>query len=240
MPFGASWDYSRVMRVWGASILAGMACLPAEAGPWVQERGNGFGRLAVSSERVEGLDAWRYDSYGEYGLTSNWTITAKAETIRFVGNSDFDADGARISLRRTLWQQKSLRIAAEVGAVHGAAIGGVRGCDQLGGEARLSAGASGRWDGADWFIFADAATRIHAEGCWRDRIEIGAGREIAHNVFLTNQIWLERGSEESRSDKIETGLLYRARQYDISLAYRQEISGRFEEDGIVIALARRF
>ena len=228
------------MRLWGASLLAGCVSLPAEAGPWVQPDGEGYGRFALSAERVEGLDAYRYDGYAEYGLTSKWTLTAKAEAIEFADASDFNAEGARLSLRRSLWQNDTLRVAAEVGAVHGAAIGGVRGCNRLGGEARISAGASGRWDGKDWFMFADVATRLHGEGCWRDRIEIGAGREISHNLFFTNQIWLERGSESSRSDKIETGFLYRMDQLDLSVAYRQEISGRFEEDGIVLAIARRF
>lgn len=221
-------------------MIAGLACWPACAGPWVQEGGAVYGRVAVASERVEGLDAWRFDGYGEYGLTDRWTLTAKAEAIQFTDASDFDSDGARVSLKRTLWQRNTFTLTAEAGAVYGAAIGGVRGCDTLGGEARLSAGVSGRWDGSDWYMFGDVATRAHGEGCWRDRLELGAGREIAHNLFLTNQIWIERGSEESRSDKLETGFLYRTRWADVSFAYRQEVSGRFDEDGIVLAIAKQY
>lgn len=212
----------------------------ASAGPWLLEPGEGYGRLAVAAEEVEGLSARRYDVYSEFGVTRSWTLTAKAEHVQFSDARDFDADGYRATLRRSLWSRDTLKLSAEVGAVYGAAIGGARGCDQLGAELRLTSGASGRWSGMHWYGFADLATRMHAEDCWRDRLEIGAGREIARNLYITNQLWLERGSANARSSKIETGLLYRMRRMDVSLAFREELSGRFDESGVVVSLARRF
>lgn len=217
-----------------------MAAGTSEAGPWVIEAGEAYGRAAASFETVEGLDARRSDLYGELGLGWGLALTAKAEQVIFPDARDFDAEGYRITLRRRIWSRDTLHIALEGGAVYGAAIGGVRGCDTLGGEARLSSGASGQWYGSEWYLFADAAARVHAEGCWRERFEFGGGQELARNLFFTNQVWIEGGSETSRSVKIETGLLYRFSRADISLAWREEVSGRFEEIGIVVALAARF
>lgn len=228
------------MRVWVLGIVTFGAGQAAEAGPWLRDPGDGYGRVSVARESVEGLDANRFDAYGEFGLTQRWTLTAKAEQVQFVDASDFNAEGYRVTARGSLWSRETVHVAVEVGAVYGAAIGGVRGCDTVGGEARLSGGASGQWYGADWYAFADVASRIHGEGCWRDRLEIGAGQEVFRNLFFTNQIWLERGSAEAESSKFETGLLYRMDALDFSIAYREEFSGRFDEDGIVVAISRRF
>ena len=34
--------------------------------------------------------------------------------------------------------------------------------------------------------------------------------------------------------------MYRFERFDVSLAVREELSGRFDETGVVVALARRF
>ena len=212
----------------------------ADAGPWGLEPGEAYGRLALAAEEVNGLSARRYDAYTEIGLPLSLTLSAKAEQVQFPDAQDFNAEGYRATLRREVWSRETVKVAAEVGAVYGAAIGGVRGCDQLGAELRVTSGASGRWDGAHWYAFADIATRIHAQDCWRDRLEFGAGQEIYRNLYITNQVWLERGSEEERSAKIETGLMYRFEKVDVSLSVREELSGRFDETGVVISVARRF
>ncbi len=226
---------------WVLMTIAGLlSAKAAQAGPWVRKAGDVYARAAVAAESVDGLSAYRYDGYGEVGLTGQWTLTAKAEQVRFADAADFNAEGFRVTLRRPLYRRKALIVSAEMGAVHGAAIGGVTGCDRLGGEARLTAGYSGSIASSDWYVFADVATRLHAEGCWRERAEFGAGQEIASNIFVVTQYWFERGSERSRSDKIETALLWRVGDIDLSVAWREELSGRFNETGFVFAIARRF
>ncbi len=213
----------------------------AHAAPWLRGDGEGYGRLAAAGERVEGIEAQRYDAYGEYGLTPRWTLTAKAEFVSFPGNTDFNAEGYRASLRRELFRREALVLSAEVGAVQGEAIGGATaGCASLGGEARLGAGASGDGRTGKWYGHIDVAYREHDGGCQRERVELGFGQEITKNVYVVSQYFAERGTADARSDKIETGLLYRHGRMDWSLSYRQETSGRFEEEGIVAALAVRF
>ena len=223
--------------------LSGLAvCVGAEAsaGPWGRDPGEAYGRVALAAEELEGLTAYRYDVFTEYGLSRDWTAIAKVELVEFPDADDFTADGYRASVRRKIWQKRGFQLAAEAGAVYGAAIGGVRGCEEIGGELRLSAGASGAIEGLDWFGFVDVGGRAHGAGCWRERMELGFGQEIFDNVFLISQAWLERGSDEARSDKLETALLYRVGDIDFSIAYREEFSGRFDERGIVFAVASRF
>lgn len=225
--------------IWLTGLAVSFAA-SAAAAPWQREADAGYLRGAVASENVDGLSARRYDIYGEYGLWRNWTLTAKAERIAFPDASAFDAEGYRVTLRRKIWQKRAMLVSVEAGAVYGAAIGGVTGCDEVGGELRLSAGTSGVVGGLGWFAFADVAGRVHDENCWRERLEVGFGQEITRNVFLVSQAWFERGSQRARSDKIETAVLFRVGDIDLSVAYREEFSGRFEEDGIVFAVARRF
>lgn len=227
-------------------IWAGFAAVAygsgADAAPWLRGDGEAYGRIAAAGERVEGIDARRYDAYGEYGLGSGWTLTAKAELVTFPGQTDFNAEGYRATLRRQLFRHEAFILSAEAGAVHGAAIGGANtGCETVGGEARLGAGASGASERTgEWFGFIDVAVREHEGGCRRERVELGFGQEVAPNVYVVSQYWAERGTDDARSDKVETGILYRHGRMDWSLSYRQETSGRFEEEGIVAALAVRF
>ncbi|MEM0987177.1 MAG: hypothetical protein AAGJ32_13100 [Pseudomonadota bacterium] len=213
----------------------------AEAAPWVRASGEGYGRLAAADERVEGIDAQRYDAYGEYGLSENWTLTGKAEIVTFPDNTDFNAEGYRATIRRSLIKRGALVVSAEAGAVYGEAIGGANtGCEDLGGEARLGAGVSGTRRGSDWFGHVDVAVRQHGGACQRERVELGFGQEVVKNVFVVSQYFAERGSDDARSDKIETGILYRRGRLDWSLSYREERSGRFSESGVVASLAVRF
>ena len=191
--------------------LAGLCAVwcgaDASAGAWVQAPGETFARVSVTFEETDGQTGQRYDLYGEHGLDENWTLTAKAETVTFPDASDFDGDGFRVTLRRAIFRKERFLVSAEGGAVQGAAIGGAAGCDGFGGEARLGMAASGLLSERRWFAFADAARREFEDDCHRNRLEIGVGSEVYDNVYLLNQLWFERGTDNAESDKFETGLL---------------------------------
>ncbi len=213
----------------------------ASAGPWPQERGRAFARLGLLAQQLEGLEAGRAEAYAEYGLTDAWTVTVKAEGVAFANNSDFNQFGYRATVRRPIWRRKTALVALEGGVVGGEAIGGLNtGCETIGAEARLTTGASGVNRGRRWFAFADVAARFHTAGCSRRRLEFGAGREFARDWYLLSQFFLERGTDDARSDKWEGGVLRRFGAVDVSLTWRQELSDRFDERGVVVALSRRF
>ena len=227
------------MRVIGSLFLLALPGPSAWAAPWVAEQGSWYVRGAAAREVVEGLDAWRADVYGEYGLTPDWTLSAKVEGVAYDDASDFNAQGWRATARRKVFQRGSLVGSLEFGALQGAAIGGANGCDTFGGEFRGGLAWSGQVRQIDAFAFAEVAQRRH-DDCRRDRLELGVGQRVTQNVWTVTQVWLERGTQNAESDKLQTELMWRAGAFDASFGYRQENGRVFDESGIFIALAKRF
>ena len=227
--------------VWGLSAGLSFAG-DAAAAAWGQNPGEWYVRAAFAAEDVEGLSATRYDAYAKFGIAPKWTATAKAEIVRFQDQSPFNAEGYRATIRREIFKRERMVVALEGGAVYGGAFGGAPdGCDGLGAEARVGAGFSGGWEkGRDWFAFADVAARRYDTGCARTRYEFGYGARLSGRLHTVTQLWLERGGDNARSDKIENALVYKFDTFEVSLAWREEISGRFEESGVVLALSSHF
>ena len=214
----------------------------AQAAPWGQSKHEIYARTAIAFEEIEGLSAYRYDVYSEYGLGGGWTATAKAEWVDFEDGDLFDAEGFRATLRRELHRRDHWVLALEGGVLRGAAFGGAPdGCDETGGEVRIGAGYSGGFEtGRNWFTFAEFVAREYDSGCSRQRLELGYGDRIFGDLYAITHYWLERGSDNARSDKVEFSLNWRADVADISLGYREEFSGAFEESSLVLAIAKRF
>ncbi|GAB5457463.1 MAG: hypothetical protein Hens3KO_04930 [Henriciella sp.] len=213
--------------------------LPARAAPWVQPEGDLYARVAIATEEVEGLHARRADIYGEYGLTENWTLSAKSEAVAYEDAEDFNAQGWRATARRRLFTYKGFVTAIEVGALQGAAIGGANGCETLGAEARIGAAWSGTWRKRETFAFSELVGREH-DGCQRQRFEFGLGQRVTKNIWTISQVWIERGSQNAESDKLQSELLWRQESWDFSLGYRQENGRQFDETGVFFAVARRY
>lgn len=217
----------------------------AVAGPWTHDKGGGYLQAAVLGERIDGEDAARLELYGEYGLTSKWTISTQFDALTFPELAGFDQFAYRATARRQFWQSGIWRAAFEGGVVGGEAIGGtVGGCSSVGGEARVSLGAGGQNKRErDWFAFADVIIREHGN-CRRQRFEFGYGQEIFPNWYSVNKVFLEEGGGESsgdpRSAKLESVISRRFGRIDLGLGLRQEFGGRFNETGIIISLERRF
>ena len=222
--------------VFGAVSAAGVA----EAGPWAQAPGGIYARGIVSGERLDGEDGWRGDLYGEYGLPGRFTVTAKMESVRYDGGTA-DADAYRMSVRHQFWSNsKGWAIGAEAAAIHGSALAGVFGCEGWGGEARVSVGRSGTTKkGHDYYFFGDAAWLSQEGGCDRQRVELGYGTDIGSNVFTTQQLWLEHGTSSADSVKSETQVGYHFPLADVSLGYREEFGGEFDEQAILLAVTLR-
>lgn len=211
----------------------------ALAAPWVQDAGDFYTRIAVASEEVEGLQAQRQDIYVEYGLSERWTLSAKAESIAYDDASDFDATGWRATVRRSLFQMSGFTGAVEVGALEGAAIGGANGCETLGAEVRTGLAWSGTVRKQDTYVFAEIAGRFH-EACQRERLEVGFGQKLRGQLWGVTQIWIEQGTQNAQSTKIQSELMWSGARLDLSVGYRQEYGGQFEEDGIFFSVARDF
>ncbi len=222
--------------------LAGFMAVPsvAYAGPWAQEPGGYYGRTLVAREVLDGGDAWRGDVYAERGLTETLTLMAKAEVVRFDQAGAQDQDAFRIAVRKQVFKKKGFAGAVEFGAVHGAVGTGARICESLGAEARASLGFSGTTTkGRQWYAFSDVAAIEHEGGCQRQRVELGYGADISAKLFIGQQVWLERGNFSADSIKTESSFGYHADWGDVSVGYRAEHGGQFEEQSYLIAITVR-
>ena len=223
-------------------LLFGMLAVSgtAEAGPWTQAPGGIYARGIISSERLDGEDGWRGDLYGEYGLTSHWTVTGKVESVRYEYGGVSDRDAYRLSVRRQLWSNEAGWVAgAEAGLIHGSAVAGVYGCEGWGSELRASVGRSGTYRERDYYLFGGFAQINQENGCSRQRLEFGYGADIGGHFFTSQQLWLEQGNQSARSIKSDTQLGYHFPLVDVALGFREEYGGEFDEQAWLLAFTVR-
>jgi hypothetical protein len=208
--------------MWLVALGAAFACGPAEAGPWARDTGGYYLRGLVSTETLDGLRGTRADAYGERGLTDRWTLTGKTEAVAYEDSiGDIDRQSYRLTLRRQLWARKGFVIGAEGGAVYGNAIAGTFGCDEWGGEARLSGGYSGACKSLGFYLFSDFAMISHQDGCVLHRAEFAYGADISDPIFVTQPVWLERRNDSADSNKFESQVGYHFGHVDVSVGYRE-------------------
>lgn len=222
-------------------ILTGAFCVsgPALAGPWAQGQGDWYAQAVITDEQLDGVDGNRVELYGEYGFAPSWMVTAKSEAVAYDLGSQFGKESWRLTVRRQLLSVKGWAVGVEAGAVYGNSVAGVFGCDKWGGEVRLSGGLSGVRGGRDFYVFADAATIRHEDGCTRHRAEFGYGVDLWREVFIGQQLWIERGNHTADSNKYETQLGYHFPWADMALGYREEFAGDFDERAVLLALTLR-
>ncbi|MEZ5998211.1 MAG: hypothetical protein R3B98_05920 [Hyphomonas sp.] len=226
--------------MWVLGLAAASAAGAAEAGPWAQSPGHIYARAVASSERLNQSDGWRGDLYAEYGIKAHWSLSAKMEAVRYEGRGYADRESYRIGLRRQLWTNRSgWSLGAELAAVNGSAVAGLRGCEGWGGEVRLSAGRSWLRRNRPAHFFADVASISQEDGCERQRLDLGYGTDLSERVFTTQQLWIENGNLTADSVKMDSQVGYHFRAFDLSLGYRQELGGAFDEQAYLVALTVR-
>lgn len=216
------------------------ASAPSDAAPWTQDAGGAYLRSSVAYESLQTEDLWRGDMYAEYGIKDRWTVTAKAEATKFSNLMGQDKEAYRATLRHRLYQNKGWLFALEGGAVHGNTSAGIFGCDDWGGELRVSGGAQGKLRGKDFYLFLDAAQLRYEDGCRRNRIELGVGTHAGGRYHLSQQFWYETGNLSATSFKVQSQLIYRTdNETDFSIGLREELGGEFDERSVLIAVTLR-
>ncbi|MBK8198791.1 MAG: hypothetical protein IPK75_10495 [Acidobacteria bacterium] len=224
-----------ITQVFTAASIAGAA----NAAPWVRDDDGWYARALIAHDTLNGADGWRADLYGEYGLTDNWTLTAKTEAVAYPGASEFNREAYRLTLRRKLLVHDEWSVGVEAGPIYGGTTTGLNSCEGLGFETRGGLGYSGQLEGRAVYMFADAIYIQQEDGCARRRAEIGYGSDLTDHVFLTQQVWLESGDRSATSVKLENQIGLHLGAVDVSLGYREEIGGEFEETAILVALVAR-
>ena len=228
------------MRWVGQFLISSLAAPVAVAGPWGQEDGNLFARVAYSAEQIDGAEAWRADVYGEYGLNQNWTAIAKVESVQFPNAAEFDAAEARLIFQRQMFSNKYIVVAAGGGLVSGAAIGGVDGCNSLGGEVRASIGSSGAISDREWYASVDYSDRWHSDGCQRTKMDFVTGFEIGKNTIISPQVYVERSNRGADSIAVQMEWIRQTPWFDLTVGYKYESGDLFEQQATIIAISRKF
>lgn len=228
------------MRGWITQFFtAASLAASAEAAPWTQAEGSWYGRALLARDTLNSADGWRADLYAEYGLTRNLTLTAKSEAVTYEGFEAFDRDTFRLSLRRQLLQRGNWTLGAEAAYLEGSTSTGFTRCDGRGTEIRTGLGYTGERKGRQFYAFGDAAFIRQQNGCDRWRAELGYGSDLTRHIFLTQQLWIEEGNLTARSVKTESQIGVHWGPADVSLGYREEIGGAFEETAVLIAVVMR-
>ncbi len=173
------------------------------------------------------------------GRPQNWTLTAKAEGVRYDGADYLDGDQYRLSVRRGLWSSKGWQIGAELGALHNTAQSSFAGCGGTGGEARIAGGITGVLNNQAYYAFADLGVVAFDTGCTRPRAEIGYGLDLTSRYFIGQQFWIERGNQGDPSNKYETMIGMHFERFDLALGYRDTFSTPYEEEAFVVTLVKR-
>lgn len=204
----------------------------------MQGEGEAYARMAVAYEDHNGFSAYRNDAYLEWGLTEDWTVSGKVETVDFSTSNVFDSSGYRLSARRRLWTPGKWSFAAGGGVLDGAAIGGFRGCESFGAEALFGAGRTGEFRESSYFTGVTALRRQHSEGCYTNKLELVFGIVRPSGWTTTWQYWAEDGAA-GESTKIEVMTSKRLGGFELGAATRTEISGNFDETALVLSIAYR-
>jgi hypothetical protein len=70
-------------------------------------------------------------------------------------------------------------------------------------------------------------------------VEIGYGLGLTRRIFLTHQVWIEDADGAADSVKLESQIGIQFDKVDVSLGYREELVGQFDEDAVLVVLVAR-
>ena len=186
----------------------------------------------VSRETGDFDEAWRATDQLETGFGDGWAANLKVEGEVKIGDTAEQRQGVTLGAKKAfaLGDRGSFSIQASV--LGGESIDGPD-CQGSGYEARAAIGTSFALGGREGFVNLEGAAKSREE-CDRQLIELTTGIEIVPKLNLIVKGWSEDGSF-SHSEKIESGLLYSFGKVSVGAAWREEVSGGFEEKGWVLS-----
>lgn len=225
-------------RLGALAVAGGAVGGEASAGAWVQSPGHRLEISTISRETGEFGESWTSDLHVEYGLASGWGINAKIASQFRYGLVEDDRFAVEAGVQRSFALGDRAAFALK-GSVLGAEALNGPDCQGVGYEARAALGASRQIFGREAFVNVEAARREREGNCTRDLVEVAAGVDLTPKWRTMVKAWNEEG-QRSRTAKVEAGLFRDFDNYSAGLGYRREISGAFEESGIVVSLWGRF
>lgn len=224
---------------WALCAVAGGAMAgEAVAGAWTQQPGERLEISTVSRETGDFGESWTSDLHVEYGFAGGWGANAKIASQFRYGAIEDDRFTMEAGVQRSFALGDRAAFAVK-GSVLGAEALDGPDCQGLGYEARAAIGSSRKLIGREAFLNFEVARRERADGCTRALAEVAAGIDLAPKWRTLVKAWREDG-DGAQTAKVEAGLFREFGKYSAGLGYRREISGTYEESGVVVSLWGRF
>lgn len=206
------------------------------AGAWTQTDGERLEITSVSRETGDFGETWLSELYIEQGVTSRWSVIGKVATqTRFADSGRKERTAGDVGLRRSFELGSRTSLAIQAGVVVGDTLLDEN-CSGTGYEARLALGRS--W-GKTGFVNVEAGMRSRGDACDRLLSEVSSGVNVSDDWRVLGKVMSDVG-KYGHSTKAEATLFREFETFSLGLGYRGEISGKFEESGVVVALWSRF
>ncbi len=229
-----SWSIRWVLAASGSAVVV----QPAFAGAWTQESGERLEITTLSREVGDFGTLWRSDLLVQQGLDGGWGLHGKIVTQLSEDDARDDRTSFEAGVQRSfaLGARSAFAVQASVLAADDVLDPD---CSGTGYEARSAVGMSRRVFGREGFVNVEAAWRTRGSACERVLAEVAAGVEIAPRWRALTKIWSEDGGD-ARSVKSEVSMFRDFDKYSLGLGYRRELSGAYEESGIMVSLWARY
>ncbi len=229
-------------RVCAFSVVAGcfksFLLVPvAHASAWTLEKDTGYQSLNVSYENGDFGKNWRQDSYIEYGLTSDWTVVSKVETVWRVLDNYNDRTSGEIGVRREVWVKDALHISAVSSVFVGERLDD-QSCGGFGAEVGAALGYSSKLANKPAYAFVETAVGAR-QGCEHVTTDVVIGVQPAEKWDVQVKAFGEKfpGREFT---KLEVGVSRQVGKSFVGAGVRKEISGAFEENSAFMSIWRKF
>ena len=221
------------------AIVTGLVVISdaaADASPWPLGEGQ---RLSIASLVREDTDSgqnWRYGLYSEAGLNEHWTFVTDFQ-VQVPDQADLPVrQFGNIGLRRSFATTRPMQWAVQASYLDGEDIQ-TQACEGTGAELQVSAGLSGQSAiGRPSFAVAKLGGQAREGACERLKLDLTAGFDLTARWSLIGEVWMLRGTD-AESDKVQASMVRRlGPRWRLQFAARAELSGRFEERGLLIGI----
>ncbi|MFC7290023.1 hypothetical protein [Hirschia litorea] len=209
----------------------------AHASAWTLPKNAGYQSLNVGYERGDFGKNWRQDSYLEFGMTDDWTVTGKMETVWRAEANYNDRSSGQIGAKREIWSKDAWHMTAQSTVYVGEKLDD-QSCGGFGGEFGVAAGYSQGWKNSKLYGFAEIATGAR-QGCEHVTVDAVVGYQPDEKWDVQVKAFSEQypGREFA---KLEVGVSRRFGKSYMGVGMRQEMSGAFEENSVFMSIWKQF
>lgn len=209
----------------------------AVASAWTLEKDTGYQSINVSYERGDFGRNWRQDSYFEAGVTQDWTVTGKVETVWREEANYNDRSSGEAGAKRRLWQSDTLSVAGQTTVFVGEKLDDLS-CGGFGAEVGVAVGYSNKIGGRPIYAFSEVATGAR-QGCEHATLNAVIGFQPTEKWDLQVKAFSEQypGREFF---KLEMDISRKIGKQFVGIGVRNEVSGAFDETSAFMSIWRKF